>query len=341
MSPKRSSPRAADGISRREFLNGVLLSAGGATIGAAGLGCDRDAPSVPGPPPGAYGSRLDSDPRALRGGNLPATFDVAHLLRDNRLAITANSLTVAGSTRDTLNGSFVLLEDHGLYEVIIVGSGISGLSAAFFLMRRRPGTRILVLDVNPAFGGNAGRDDAPPLPAIAATGAAYAVSPSNDMLKELYGTIGIDWDAHAVAGPLYCYYFDERTPFVLPGWRGWVLDAYGKGMDHMPYPPQVLADLKKSRQDMLDWLEQDDGPTDPADESHPRYDDLAEITLDDYLRKKRGYHEAVSDFYTRYTVDALGGTAKQVSAYSGISFLQGEYSPSLRCLVATRASPGT
>jgi len=327
MAPQRFSPRVPDGISRRDFLNGVLLSAGTAPIGAAWAGQNDDDFRTPAPPPGADGGSIDADPRALRGGNLPATFDVAHLMRDNLLAFTAHSVTVASSTRDAMNGSFTLLEDTGSYDVIIVGSGMSGLSAAFFLMRRRPGTRILVLDGNPAFGGNAGRDDAPPIPVIAATGGAYAVSPYSDMLDEIYRTIGINWDAHAVAAPLYCYYFDEYTPFVLPGRRGWVLDAYGKGMDHMPYPPQVLADLKKSRQDMLDWLEQDDGPTDPADESHPRYDDLAGITLDDYLRKKRGYHKAVSDFYTRYTVDALGGTAKQVSAYSGISFLQGEYSP--------------
>ena len=77
-------------------------------------------------------------------------------MRDNRLAFTAHSVTVASSTRDAMNGSFTLLEDTGSYDVIIVGSGMSGLSAAFFLMRRRPGTRILVLDGNPAFGGNAG-----------------------------------------------------------------------------------------------------------------------------------------------------------------------------------------
>src|SRR4029453_9599389 len=52
----------------------------------------------------------------------------------------------------------------GTYDVIIAGSGMSGLAAAFYLTRRRPGTRILILDVNATFGGNAGRDDAAPLP---------------------------------------------------------------------------------------------------------------------------------------------------------------------------------
>jgi hypothetical protein len=34
-------------------------------------------------------------------------------MRDNRLAFTAHSVTVASSTRDVMNGSFTLLEDTG------------------------------------------------------------------------------------------------------------------------------------------------------------------------------------------------------------------------------------
>lgn len=39
---------------------------------------------------------------------------------------------------------------------IIVGSGMSGFAAAFYLQHQRPGTRVLILDGNPVFGGNAG-----------------------------------------------------------------------------------------------------------------------------------------------------------------------------------------
>jgi hypothetical protein len=41
---------------------------------------------------------------------------------------------------------------------------------------------------------------------------------------------------------------------------------------------------------------------------------------------RRAPGSAVADFFTRYSVDALGGAAAHVSAYSAISFLAGEFS---------------
>ncbi|PYU47929.1 MAG: hypothetical protein DMG53_07580, partial [Acidobacteria bacterium] len=46
-----------------------------------------------------------------------------------------------------------------------------------------------------------------------------------------------------------------------------------------------------------------------------------------YLTESKGFHPAVSDFYTRYAVDALDGTTSQASAYTSISFLGAEYFP--------------
>ena len=89
--------RSDDGISRRDFINGMLVATGGAM--ASGLF-----------PPGAEAcvdigkdvcdGSIGLDPRALRGGNLPTAFKVAHWLRDERLTFTANSVKVkAGGLR--------------------------------------------------------------------------------------------------------------------------------------------------------------------------------------------------------------------------------------------------
>jgi hypothetical protein len=51
------------------------------------------------------------------------------------------------------------------------------------------------------------------------------------------------------------------------------------------------------------------------------------MTLHDYLTRERKFHPAVSDFYTRYSVDALAGTTEQVNAHTSISFLCSEYAP--------------
>src|SRR6185436_16505343 len=120
---------------------------------------------------------------------------------------------------------------------------------------------------------------------------------------------------------------DDRTPHVLPGTRRWALNVYGEGVKDMPYPPAILADLQRARQDFIDWYNRDGGPSDPADDSDPAFDLLAVTTLHDYLTVERGYHPAVSDFYSRYSMDALAGTSAQVSAHSAISFLGAEYHP--------------
>jgi hypothetical protein len=77
----------------------------------------------------------------------------------------------------------------------------------------------------------------------------------------------------------------------------------------------------------MNWYHKPGSPTDPADNSNPKYDYLSPMTWDYYLTQVQGYHPAVSDFYTRYAVDALDGTTSQVSAYTSISFTAAEYFP--------------
>ena len=311
------------GIRRRDFVNGMLVAAGSAAFSRVLGGCQNPTKRDP-PPNGLCDGDIGDDPRALRGANLPHSFNIAHLLRDGRLTFDRDWIRVAPLSCDSLEGTRLILEDAGDQEVIIVGSGVSALSAAFFLTKQRPGTKILFLDINTVFGGNAGRDDASPIPYISSTGGAYAVAPYNDFLTEIYGDCGVDWEAAKIPGPIYNYYFDDQTPHILSGQKGWNIDSYGAGLDAMPYPAEVLADLHSARQDFLDWAITDGGPTDPADDADPQYDDLAQITLDKYF-EDQGYHPAVSDFYTRYSIDALAGTSKQVNAFSSISFIVGEY----------------
>jgi spermidine dehydrogenase len=82
-------------------------------------------------------------PPALTGmrGSQPGSFEAAHALRDGR--------QVSGGT-DTGES----------YDLVVVGGGISGLSAAyFFRARTAPGARILILDNHDDFGGHARRNE--------------------------------------------------------------------------------------------------------------------------------------------------------------------------------------
>src|SRR5207247_9822625 len=171
------------------------------------------------------------------GGVLPAAFRIAHWMRDRRLTFTRRSVALARGC-DSESGTFDILDDTGQYDVVVAGSGIAGLSTAFFILRRRPGTRILILDANTDFGGNSRRDDRPPIPVMASTGSSYCVAPYAEFQRELYGAIGLEWKRYKVAPPFYSYYFDDRTPGIVQGRRGWNRDTYGKGLAEVPYSPE-------------------------------------------------------------------------------------------------------
>jgi spermidine dehydrogenase len=128
-------------ITRRDFLNGMALTAGAAMLPAQLFGSDN-----------CVLTRSEAEkyspyyPPALTGlrGSHPGAFDAAHCLRD-------------GTFFDT----FPTAQDTGEnYDLIIVGGGISGLSAAhFYRQRARTNARILILENHDDFGGHAKRNE--------------------------------------------------------------------------------------------------------------------------------------------------------------------------------------
>ena len=84
-------------------------------------------------------------PPALTGmrGNHPGSFDVAHeLAREGKVDWGAYSEP-----------------DSGVYDLVVVGGGISGLAAAHFYRKSKPDARILILDNHDDFGGHAKRNE--------------------------------------------------------------------------------------------------------------------------------------------------------------------------------------
>jgi hypothetical protein len=300
----------------------MLIAAGTAAVGGS-FPMRAMAGDTTFPCDGAIGT----NPNVLRGGNSPSVFNIAHWLRDGRLTFKANSVQISSSPCDNYQGNQALNTDNGHYDVIIVGSGMSGCSAAFFITQQRPGTKILILDGQATPGGNANRDDASPIVDVASTATADAVQPYNAFLNNIYNTTGILWQNYLIPSPFYSYYFDSQTPYVNRGTNSWNIDTYAKGLDAVPYPMNIINDLKSARADLMNWYHKPGAPTDPADNSDPKYDYLSPMTFDSYLTQTKGFHPAVSDFYTRYAIDALDGTTSQASAYTSISFLGAEYFP--------------
>jgi len=125
-------------ISRRDFLNGVALTVGAAIVPSPCFGMFEEQ-SNPEQSPDYY-------PPALTGlrGSHPGAFEVAHSLRDGTFWSTAGTPVETGES----------------YDLVIVGGGISGLSAAhFFRKAAGPKARILILENHDDFGGHAKRNE--------------------------------------------------------------------------------------------------------------------------------------------------------------------------------------
>ena len=124
-------------IQRRDFLQGAAAAAGGALAG--GLLPGLALASEP-----AAQDRSGYYPPLLHGlrGSHPGAFESAHALRDGTLALP-NPLPGSGES----------------YDLVVVGGGISGLSAARFYRAAHPDARILVLDNHDDFGGHAKRNE--------------------------------------------------------------------------------------------------------------------------------------------------------------------------------------
>ncbi len=309
-------------ISRRDVLNGILLASGGAAV-CQSFPLHALAEEMKGT---ACDGSIGADPRALRGGNLSSTFNIAHWMRDRRLQFEPSTVTLAPGC-DAYQGSFPISDDGEDFDAIIVGAGLAGLSSAFYLLRKRPKARIMLIEANPCAGGNAGRDGMRPLPVVAPTAGAYCMAPFADFLREFYRELKINWKEHKIVGPSDSYYFDEYTPGVKTGYRGWNIDTFDVGMKYVPYEKHVVTDLLKSRDAILKLASVARGEiNDPPDFSSKRYDHLSEVSLEHYLTNILHCDPIISDFHSLYTIDALGGAARHVNAHSALCFIAAEFS---------------
>ncbi|HEX3675287.1 MAG TPA: FAD/NAD(P)-binding protein [Rhizomicrobium sp.] len=123
-------------IDRRDFLNGMAMSAAAVAASLA----PAEAQVTPGTQdtPGYYPPLS----HGLRGSH-PGSFETAHAVRDGTFWKTAKK------PEDT----------HAVYDLVVVGAGISGLSAAHFFRAAKPNAKILILDNHDDFGGHAKRNE--------------------------------------------------------------------------------------------------------------------------------------------------------------------------------------
>ena len=175
MTDEVKQPGADLSITRRDMIAGAVLIAGASTIGglqtAVGAtppmakALTQDAPGYY--PPGLTGMR----------GSHPGAFEAAHAIRDGK---------ILDQSDDT--------GEH--YDLVVVGAGLSGLAAAYYMRKKMPKARILILDNHDDFGGHARRNETKVdgRTVLNYGGTMYIVSPSAYTVegRALLAEIGVD-----------------------------------------------------------------------------------------------------------------------------------------------------
>lgn len=123
-------------ISRRDFINGVAAAT------ASGLVPGSTLANMPGT--ATTGNVADYPPlrSGLRGSH-PGSFEVAH------------QLVWAGRS----DWGPVESADSDIYDLVVVGAGVSGLTSAYAFRKQYPDARVLILDNHDDFGGHAKRNE--------------------------------------------------------------------------------------------------------------------------------------------------------------------------------------
>jgi spermidine dehydrogenase len=310
-------------ITRRDFLGSTLLASGAQLLSPfspaeflsmqAGQSLSGAAEDWNG-----YGGVGDY---AASNGNTWEVVSAGHRLRDPQNPPNQESVHDTGET----------------YDCVIVGGGISGLSAALFFLRQAgPSRRVLILENHPIFGGEAKQNefevDGQRLTAHQGS-AIYFVQYPHSFLADFYDSIGLDqprlqYQKWSGSGPAMSI---GRTPYDAEGmssgqygfWFGksfnhavgqWLVDPVGKKFSGAPV---TAAD----RAELLRWYS--------GDAHHhsqfvpPRYegDDVSRaldaISLEDHYIQRFGLKR---EFIRTYLSPDLGGGsglgADALSAFS-------------------------
>ena len=210
-------------ISRRDFLHG----AGALAIGVL---CAQHNPAFALESTGAVGY-----PPALTGfrGSHVGSFDVAHqLARSGR--------------RDwgPIDSS-----DPEIYDLVVVGGGISGLAAAHFFLKESPKARILIVDNNDDFGGHARRNEfevgGRTLIGYGGNQTLEAPSAYPDVVKGLLRDIGVDTQRFETAYDQEFYKRNGLRPGIHFNREAWGVDRtipFNLGpLEYLPLTPSALS----------------------------------------------------------------------------------------------------
>ncbi len=294
-------------ITRRDFVNGVLVGAGAALLYSP----------VPANAQGltdtftGYGGVGDY---ARSNGNTAPVVNAAHALRDGRYESRIASARVV----------------DGLYDVVVIGGGIAGLSAAYTIRKAHPNARVLIVENHPVPGGEAKQNEID-VDGVRLFGPQASndtnVPPAGDpIIGALWDELGIPREFNfveptgAASGLRFArdnfepWYWDEATANI--GWRfdggpfgvhGFYRDIFADGLRGVPFDERTRADLLAWHNNEKEFMPRDGAPVGPW---------LDSMSYGAFIRNEMGLGPAavrLADSLTGTT--SYAASADSVSAY--------------------------
>ena len=312
-------------ITRRDFVGSALLGTGSVLLGMASPSAIRTA-----------SAQTSSLPMTGLGPDWTGPGGIGDYGRSN--GNTAEVVNAAhGAIRNhQLDARLAAAKDTGeTYDLIIVGCGISGLSASYTYHKARPESAVLMLDQHPIFGGEAKQNEfevdgyhltAPQ----GSTGIVVPFTKAKDagmwthFTKELgfpdefvfQKPTGMSSDIlvpHDAWFPMHIGWEQSDTGFYYEG-KGWVKNPWRDGFKDAP-----ISDSAKRA--LLTW---DLYRTPPDRQDWERW--LDSITYEQFLTDVMGIRGNDLHEITRYinpvaAAEGCGLGADVISAYSAYNFL--------------------
>jgi spermidine dehydrogenase len=256
-----------------------------------------------------------SSATGMRGSHV-GSFETAHQVRDGTFWQKAGSLSNTGE----------------VYDLVVVGAGISGLAAAYYF-RQKAGqnARILILDNHDDFGGHAQRNEfnvgGRLLISAAGTGGIESPFPYSREARGLMDELGIDpaalaakcEDHEALRELQSAYFFDKETfgddrlvvghgkrlGFSDPWRRGETEMSWKEFLAKTPLLAEVQQEIARLEEDEIDYL--------PGLSSDEKKDQLSRMSYRDFLLNYVKLHPGALPFYQTRThglyavgIDAVG-----------------------------------
>jgi hypothetical protein len=235
--------------SRRDFIKFVV-------VGSVAAGCPVDATLMAAPD-----SKSGAAPQ-VHGEH----FEICHQVRDGH--------------------QFERPEATQKADVVIIGGGVAGLSAAYFLR----GKEWLLLEKEDHFGGNAFQEEYDGQPF--ATGSAYAFR-------------GDEGDHLAKEIGLTLLPIDNPDPTIVN--KTFVPDTWKAGIDQLPYPKDVRESFRKFRDDLM---------------KIKLREKMLELDAQPLSHFTAAYAPEVAHWWDAYGPSNWGATTADTSAFVGIGAAQ-------------------